>query len=228
MSSQDERLSKIKILLADDHAMLRQGIRMLLDNEPDFEVVAEAGDGEEAVRLCKTYKPDIVLMDVGMPKLGGLEATRQIKASYPEISVLVLTIHDDEEYVIGFLEAGATGYLMKSSYGVELLQAIRSVMAGDIFLHPAVGQKLLNRAASRHSNPVKLAGIEQLTPREIQILELVGRGISNRDIALELGISLRTVKGYLMNIFAKMKVKSRTEAVLYALKQRWIVLDEII
>jgi len=228
MPSQNERLSKIKILLADDHAMLRQGIRMLLDNEPDFEVIAEAGDGEEAVRLCKTYKPDIVLMDVGMPKLGGLEATRQIKAAHPATAVLVLTIHDDEEYVIGFLEAGATGYLMKSSYGVELLQAIRSVMAGDIVLHPAVGHKLLISAASHHSNPPKLAGIEQLTPREMQILELVGRGISNRDIALELGISLRTVKGHLMNIFAKMKVKSRTEAVLYALKHRWIVLDEII
>jgi DNA-binding NarL/FixJ family response regulator len=227
MSLQIKRLSKIRILLADDHTVMRQGVRMLLEREPDFEVVAEAGDGEEAVRLTGEYLPDVVLMDVGMPKLSGLEATRQIKANHPATSVLVLTIHDDEEYIIRFLEAGAAGYLMKSAYGEELLQAIRSLRAGDLVLHPIVGQKLLKRASSRQLKPIKLVDVEQLTPRELEVLKLVARGISNQRIAIELGIGVRTVKGHLVNIFAKMEVTTRTEAIINALKRGWIVLEEI-
>lgn len=227
MSSQVKRLSKIRILLADDHTVMRQGVRMLLEREPDFEVVAEAGDGEEAVRLTGEYLPDVVLMDVGMPKLGGLEATKQIKANHPDTLVLVLTIHDDEEYIIRFLEAGAAGYLMKSAYGEELLQAIRSLRAGDLVLHPIVGQKLLKRASRSQLKPIKLEDIEQLTPRELEVLKLAARGISNQRIALELGIGVRTVKGHLVNIFEKMEVTTRTEAIINALKRGWIVLEEI-
>lgn len=228
MPSSSKRLSKVKILLADDHIMLRQGIRLLLDREPDFEIVAEAGDGEEAVTLVGEYKPDVVLMDVGMPKLGGLEATRQIKAAHPATAVLVLTIHDDEEYIIGFLEAGAVGYLMKSAYGEELSRAIRSIMAGDMVLHPMVGRKLLRCAANRQLYPVKAEGAEKLTSREIEVLKLLGRGITNQGIALELDVSIRTVKGHLVNIFSKMKVSSRTEAVSCAFKRGLITLEEII
>ncbi|MFC1925332.1 response regulator [Chloroflexota bacterium] len=221
-------MSKVKILLADDHTMLRQGIRVLLDREPDFKVVAEAGDGVDAVRLCGEYKPDVVLMDVGMPLLGGLEATRQIKDICPDTAVLVLTIHDDEEYIIGFLEAGAVGYLMKNAYGEELSQAIRSIVAGDMVLHPMVGQKLLKCATNRQLNSVKTEVAEQLTPREVEVLRMVGKGTSNREIALKLGVSTRTVKGHLVNIFSKMKVHSRTEATLSALKRGLITMEEMI
>jgi len=223
----DEYLPKIKILLADDHTMLRQGIRVLLDREPDFEVVAEASDGEEAVRLCGEYKPDVVLMDVGMPKFGGLEATRQIKVAYPNIAVMVLTIHDDLEYIIGFLEAGASGYMMKSAYGEKLSRAIRSILVGDMVLDSIVGEKLLKCASVHHLYPAQLEGKQQLTSREIEVLSLLARGISNRDIALELGISIRTVKGHMVRIFSKMKVKSRTEATLSALKQGLVSLEQI-
>ena len=224
MCSADKYPQKIRILLADDHTLMRQGLRMLLEREPDFEVIAEAGDGEEAVSLSSKYKPDVVLMDVGMPKINGLEATKLIKAKHPAIAVLVLTIHDDEEYIIGFLEAGAAGYLLKSAYGEELLQAIRSLRAGDLVLHTVIGQKLLNRAASRQIKPIEIDSFDNLTPREIEVLKLAAKGISNQDIATELGISIRTVKGHLVNIFAKMEVGSRTEAVLNALKRGWIVL----
>lgn len=200
---------------------------MLLEREPDFEVIAEAGDGEEAVNLSSKYKPDVVLMDVGMPKMSGLEATKLIKAELPTTAILVLTIHDDEEYIIGFLEAGAAGYLMKSAYGEELLQAIRSLKAGDLVLHTVVGQKLLNRAAGRQFKPVDIDGMEILTPREIEVLKLAAKGLSNQNIATELGIGVRTVKGHLVNIFDKMEVGSRTEAVLNALKRGWIILEEI-
>jgi NarL family two-component system response regulator LiaR len=221
-------MTTTKILLVDDHPMLRQGIRQLLERERDFEVVAEAGDGEEAVRLASEFKPDIVLMDVGMPKVSGLEATRQIKAQHSEIAVLVLTVHDEDEYIIGLLEAGASGYLLKSAYGEELVQAVRSIRTGGYALHPVVGQRLLKRAASHQLKPIKLEGVEQRTTREIEVLKLAARGMSNREIATELGIGVRTVKGHLVSIFAKMRVGSRTEAVLRALKYGWIVIEDIL
>lgn len=221
-------MSKTKILLADDHPMLRQGIRELLERERDFEVVAEVGDGEEAVKLASELKPDVVIMDVGMPKLNGLEATKQIKAKHPATAVLVLTIHDEDEYIMGLLEAGAAGYLLKSAYGEELVNAIRSIRTGELVLHPVVGQKLLKRLASRQLRPIRLEGVEQLTNREIDVLKLAAKGMSNRDIAVELGLGLRTVKGHLVNIFSKMRVGSRTEAVLQALKRGWIILENVV
>lgn len=228
MPSPDKHQPKIKILLADDHIMLRQGIRALLDREIDFQVVAEAGDGQEAVILTEQHNPDIVLMDVAMPKVGGLEATRQIKAAHPETAVIVLTIYDDEEYILGFLEAGAAGYLMKSAYGEELSHAIRSVLAGDLVLHPSVGQKILNCCFNYRMLPAKLDNNDKFTSREIEVLKLLVQGKNNRHIALELDVSIRTVKGHLVSIFAKMKVKSRTEATLCALKRGLVTLDEVI
>ena len=228
MPSSDKYQPKIKILLADDHIMLRQGIRALLDRELDFDVVAEAGDGQEAVILANEHNPDVVLMDVAMPKLGGLEATRQIKEAHPDTAVVVLTIYDDEEYILGFLEAGAAGYLMKSAYGEELSYAIRSVLAGDLVLHPAVGQKILNFCFGTRMPPARLDNKEQFTSREIEVLKLLVQGKNNRQIALELEVSIRTVKGHLVSIFAKMKVKSRTEATLCALKRGLVTMDEVI
>ncbi len=221
-------MSRTKILLADDHPMLRQGIRELLERQSDFEVVAEAGDGDEAVRLASELKPHVVIMDIGMPKLSGLEATKQIKARHPATAVLVLTIHDEDEYITGLLEAGAAGYLLKSAYGEELVNAIRSIRTGELVLHPVVGQKLLKRMASLQPRPIKLESVEQLTNREIDVLKLAAKGMSNGDIAVELGIGLRTVKGHLVSIFSKMRVGSRTEAVLQALKRGWITLEDVV
>jgi len=208
--------------------MLRQGIRELLERDSDFQIVAEAGDGEEAVSQAAKFKPDVILMDVGMPKLSGLEATRKIKAEHPEIVVLVLTIHDEDEYIMGLLEAGAAGYLLKSAYGEELIQAIRSVRSGEFVLHPVVMKKLLQRANNHRLKPIRLEGVEQLTSRETEVLRYMATGMSNKEIAQQLGVGVRTVKGHLVNVFAKMRVSSRTEAVLSALKQDWISLEDIV
>lgn len=222
----DKDLTKIKIIIADDHPLIRQGIRTLLEREPDFDIVAEASDGEEAVKLTSEYEPDVILMDVGMPKLSGLDATRIIKAEHPGISVLVLTIHDDERYIIGFLKAGASGYLLKTAYGEELVHSIRALRAGTLVMHPTVGERLLSCFDSQQLNKVKLDGVEQLTVREVEVLKLAARGMGNNEIARELKIGVRTIKGYLVNIYAKLGVNSRTEAVVCALQQGWIALDE--
>lgn len=208
--------------------MLRQGIRELLERESDFQVISEVGDGEEAVSQAAKFNPDVILMDVGMPKLSGLEATKKIKAEHPEIVVLVLTIHDEDEYIMGLLEAGAAGYLLKSAYGEELIQAIRSARSGEFVLHPVVMKKLLQRANHHRLKPIRLEGVEQLTGRETEVLRFMATGMSNKEIAQKLGVGVRTVKGHLVNVFAKMRVSSRTEAVLSALKQDWISLEDIV
>ncbi len=218
-----------RILLADDYPLLRQGIRELLEREKDFEVVAEAEDGEQAVKLANDLSPDVVLIDVSMPKLSGLEATRKIKAEHPSVRVLVLTVHDEEEYILGLLEAGATGYLLKSAYGEELVQAIRSVRTGEYVFHPIVAQRLLKCALGHQQARVaRTENIDQLTVREIEVLKLACTGMSYRDIARELGIEVRTVKGHLVNIFSKMQVSSRTEAVLRAMKHNLVTVEDII
>lgn len=222
----EKSLSKIRIIIADDHPLIRQGIRTLLEREPDFNVVAEASDGEEAVMLTSKFKPDVILMDVGMPKLNGLEATRLIKSEHPATTVLVLTIHDDERYIIGFLKAGAGGYLLKSAYGEELVHSIRALRAGTLVIHPTVAERLLSCFDSHQLSKVKLDGVEQLTVREVEVLKLAARGMGNSDIAHELNIGVRTIKGYLVNIYAKLGVNSRTEAVVCAIQQGWISLDE--
>ncbi|MFO7996769.1 MAG: response regulator transcription factor [Dehalococcoidia bacterium] len=223
----DEVQVKIKILLADDHPIFRQGIRGLLERQQDFQVVAEAGDGEAAIRLAAEFNPDVVLIDIGMPLLNGLEATRRLKAENPGIAVLVLTIHEDEEYLFGLLEAGAAGYLLKSADGAELVQAIRAVRYGEHVLHPTVLQRLLKSAARRQFKPIRLGNVEELSPREVQVLQLAARGIGNKQIANEMSLGVRTVKGHMASIFAKMGVASRTEAVLTALKRGWIVIEDV-
>jgi len=219
-------LDVMEILIADDHPLLRQGIRHLLEREPDLRVVAEAGDGEEAVSLAESFHPNVVIMDIGLPKLNGLEATRRIKASHPSIAVLVFTVYDDEEYILGLLEAGATGYLRKNAYGEELTRAIRDVSAGVMVFDPNIGRSLLNRASQ--SSPVRYTShaCERLTPREAAVLTCAARGMSNQEIALHLNIRLRTVKGHLVSIFAKMGVNNRMKAVMQAIQSGFITTEE--
>ena len=220
-------MKKIKILIADDHAFVREGTRRILEQEPDLEVVAEAGDGEEAVRLASDLKPDVAIIDVAMPKLDGIEATRRIKALCPAVAVLVLSAYDDDQFVFGLLEAGAAGYLLKSVRGHEIVDAIRAVDAGESVLHPSVARKVLNRFASVSSRAQRKKPLELLTDREMEVLRLVTKGLSNKDIADGLSLSVRTVQGHLANIFNKLRVSSRTEAVVHALKEGWVTLDDV-
>lgn len=220
-------MKKIKILIADDHAFVREGTRRILEQEPDLEVVAEAGDGEEAVRLASDLKPDVAIIDVAMPKLDGIEATRQIKALCPAVAVLVLSAYDDDQFVFGLLEAGAAGYLLKSVRGREIVDAIRAVDAGESVLHPSVARKVLNRFASVSSRAQRKKPLELLTEREMEVMRLVTKGLSNKDIADGLCLSVRTVQGHLANIFNKLRVSSRTEAVVHALKEGWVTLDDV-
>ena len=222
MSGEEGR--KTRILLADGHHMVRQGIRRLLESEADFEVVGEADNGQEAVRLAREVKPDIIVMEASISKLDSLEITKRVKAEHPEVAVLILTASEEEEYIVGLVAAGAAGYLLKSAHGDELMQAIRFVRAGEFVCHPAVAQRLLKHAV--RPQPVALDFGQHLTRREAEVLKLAARGLNNRDIASCLGLTERTVKGHLMNVFGKMRVASRTEAVLEALKRGWVSLED--
>jgi len=219
--------AKTTILLADDHPLLRQSIRSVLEQERDLMVVGEASDGEEAIKLAEELHPDIILMDIAMPKLDGLEATRRIKALHPDMAVLVLTIHSDDQHIIGILEAGAAGYLTKSVFGEEVVQAVRGVVAGEMVLSPAIGRRLIKQAARYPTRAVPLERGERLSVRELEIIKLAAHGMSNKSIATELGITLRTVKGHLSEIFSKLNVGSRTEAVIAGLRAGFISVDDI-
>ncbi len=221
MSGEERR--KTKILLADGHHIVRQGIRRIFEGEPDLEVVGETDNGLDAVRLARELRPDIILMEARMPKLDGVEVTRRIKAELPEAAVLILTTCNDEEYIVGLLAAGAAAYLLKSAQGEELVQAIRSVRAGDFVCDPALAQKVFRRATRL---PVAVNSAEHLTRRELDVLKLAATGLGNRNIAAQLGLAERTVKGHLMNIFDKMSVSSRTEAVREALKRGWVSIQD--
>jgi NarL family two-component system response regulator LiaR len=220
-------LETIRILIADDHAFVREGTRRILEQEPDLEVVAEAGDGEEAVKLACDLKPDVALVDVAMPRLDGIEATRRIKAQCPAVAVLVLSAYDDDQFIFGLLEAGAAGYLLKSVRGQEIVDAIRAVHAGESVLHPSVARKVLNRFAGVSGKPRDRKSLDLLTEREMDVLKLVTKGSSNKDIAEGLCLSVRTVQGHLANIFNKLRVSSRTEAVVHALREGWVTLDDV-
>ncbi len=221
-------MHKIKIMLVEDHVLVREGTREMLERQADLQVIAEAGDGEEAIRLISECHPDVILMDIEIPKINGIEATRQIKALNPGACILGLTAYDNDPYVFAMLEAGAAGYLLKDVSTSELIQAIRAVYAGDSVLHPAIAQKVV-RFFARHpaTSPDPKAGLQAfLTDREREVLELAGKGQTNREIAGQLTISVRTVQVHLSNIFHKLEVGSRTEAVLYALRRGWLNLED--
>jgi len=207
--------------------VVREGTRQILEQEADMDVVAEAADGEEAVRLAGSSKPDVAIIDIAMPKLDGIEATKQIKTLYPAIAVLILTAYDDDQFVFSLLEAGAAGYLLKSIRGSELIEAVRAVYVGESVLHPAIARKVLNRFVPVSGQPQRQKPAEVVSEREMEVLKLATRGLSNQDIANELCLSLRTVQAHLGHIFNKLQVGSRTEAVVRALKDGWITLDDI-
>ena len=222
-------MGKIRVILAEDHAVVRQGTKHLLDRYPDIEVIGEAGDGEEAVALVKELKPDVAIMDVRMPRMSGIEATRKIKAECPEVAVLALTAHDDDEYVFALLESGANGYLLKTAEIEELVKAIRAVHAGQPALDPLVTQKVVSQFMNGKSLPDVMAQVgdemDGLTNRELEVLRMVAQGLTNKEVAQQLYISDRTVQAHLSSIFSKLQVSSRTEAVMYAIRKGWIVVD---
>jgi DNA-binding NarL/FixJ family response regulator len=202
-------------------------MRSLLEQEEDLEVVAEAGDGEEAIKHASDLTPDVVLMDIVMPKINGIEATKQIKQVSPTTAVLILTAYDDDRYVIGLLQAGAAGYLLKSASGKQIVEAIRSVATGDSVLDPAATRRLLSCVARYLFGAPGEVPEGLLSQREMDVLRLASRGMSNKEIALTLNLSMPTVKAHFVNIFNKMGVGSRTEAVIYGLRKGWLTLEDV-
>lgn len=220
-------MAKTRILIADDHAVLREGMRRLFDQEKDMEVIGEACDGEEAVSLVDELKPDIVLMDIVMPKLTGVEATKLIKKVNPATCILILTAYSDIRYILGLLEAGASGYLLKSARADEIVGAIRAVRSGESVLDSLATRKLLERVVNLSKEVPEEKGRGQLSPREIEILRLAARGMSNRDIAEKLELSMRTVKAHLSNIFNKMRCSCRTEAIVKGFREGYVTLEDV-
>ena len=213
----------IRLLLVDDHPVVRKGTRELLDTEHDFQVVGEAASGEEAVLKARELVPDVILMDVSMPGMNGIEATKQIKAERPAQNVLVLTSYDDDAYIFALLEAGAAGYLLKNASEAELLGAVRAVAAGESALHPSVARKVLERFSTTSTSS---APLDTISPRELEVLRVAATGRTNKEIARDLDISPRTVQVHLANIFSKLGVGSRTEAVLIGIKRGWVSLGD--
>jgi DNA-binding NarL/FixJ family response regulator len=214
----------ITILLAEDHKIVREGTRQLLEQSSDMRVVGEAADGMEAVRLAAEMQPDVIIMDVRLPRLNGIEATRTITTHYPKIKVLILSAYDDDSYVFPLLEAGASGYLLKTSSGAQLAEAIRQVSAGQTALSPSISVKIINRVGGRQAYRTNNMP-EGLTEREMDVLRAAAHGQSNKDIAAKLGISPQTVQVHLRNIFGKLGVGSRSEAVARAIQAGWITLE---
>jgi NarL family two-component system response regulator LiaR len=220
-------MGNINVLLAEDHLVTRQGIRRLIEDEDDLKVVGEAGDGEEAVRLTTELKPDVVVMDVAMPNLNGIDATRQIKLMHPEVAVLILSAYDDDEYVFALLKVGAAGYLLKSVSGDELIRAIRAAYKGEPILCPAIAKKVMNYFHLDGKVHITEATGEYPTNREMAIIKLAAKGMTNREIAEKLHLSIRTVEGHLRIIFNKLGVDSRIEATLYGLRKGWFTLENL-
>ncbi|HEY3312870.1 MAG TPA: response regulator transcription factor [Anaerolineales bacterium] len=213
--------SKIRVILADDHAVVRAGIRQFLETAGDILVEAEAGDGAEAVRLIEQNPPDVAVLDIQMPKMTGIEVTRWVRAHYRSLGVLVLTAYDDEPYALGVLQAGANGYVLKNASPEAIIQAVRDVHAGKSVVDALIAQKLVARMAQ----PAAQSPVEELTEREMEVLVLAARGFTNKSIALKLNISDRTVQGHLAHIFVKLQAGSRTEAVMRAVSLGWIAQD---
>ena len=205
----------IHVLIADDQAMLRSGLRLILEAEPDIVVTGEAGDGAEAVRVARREKPDVVLMDVRMPGVDGLEATRQIAASHLDTRVIVLTTFDLDDYVYGALRAGASGFLLKDAGGDQLIDAIRIVASGDALIAPSVTKRLIADFADRPVS-AEIAGLDDLTEREVEVLAEVAKGLSNAEVASVLFVSEATVKTHVSHILSKLDLRDRVQAVVAA------------
>jgi two-component system, NarL family, response regulator NreC len=205
-----------RVLIADDHPVLRSGLRVLLGADPDLEVVGEAGTGEETLRLAEELRPDVVLLDIGMPGESGIETVRRLKAKLPALKVLFLTMHEEEGMLLEALNAGGDGYLIKRADEAEIVQAIRAVRRGDVYVHPAMTRALLSQAETAERSPEP---VEPLSHREIDVLRLLARGNTNRQIAELLALSIRTVESHRANLMGKLGLSSRVELVTYAEEQ---------
>lgn len=223
---------KTKIVIIDDHQLFREGVKRILDFEPDFEVVAEGDDGEEALQLVEQYEPDVIIMDINMPSVNGVEATRQLVEANADTKVIILSIHDDETYVTHALQTGARGYLLKEMDADALIRAVKVVADGGSYLHPKVTHSLVKEyrrlAAQGQASTYSMQDVEirrplhLLTRRECEVLQLLADGKSNRGIGEALYISEKTVKNHVSNILQKMNVNDRTQAVVVAIKNGWV------
>src|SRR5512144_3219837 len=207
--------NKIRVLLADDHHIVRAGVRQLIESAADLQVVAEAGDGQEAQTLIEKHKPDVAILDIQMPKASGIEVTRWVRVHFPEVGVLILTAYNDDPYVLAVLQAGANGYVLKTAQADDLIQAVRDVNEGKSALDPNITHKLMSNIFKGTERKV----VEPLTDRELDVLRLAAKGYTNKSIGVQLSISDRTVQGHLAHIFAKLQASSRTEAVMRAVSQ---------
>lgn len=209
----------IRILLADDHIVMRKGLRLLLERQPDFEVVGETADGRETVESCDTLKPDVVVLDIAMPNLNGIEAARQIAAKLPHTSIVILSMHSDESYVLRALKAGARAYLLKDSAETDLINAIRAVSDGKAFFSPAISKMLADDYVRRLQQRGVEDSYELLTMREREILQLLAEGKTNKEVANLLNLSLYTVETHRGNILQKLNLHSAPELILYAVRK---------
>ena len=212
--------TKIKVMIVDDHGIVRQGLRTYLDLLEDITIIAEAENGLDALEKVKQFNPDIVLMDLVMPEMDGIEATHKICGSYPDVKVIVLTSFTEDEKVFSAIKAGAVGYLLKDISPPELAKAIQAVHSGETHLHPEITKKLMNQFVSPKSEAETPP--EDLTPREMEVLQLIAQGLSNKELANKLTISEKTVKTHLSSIFSKLHLSDRTQAAIYALKHNLV------
>jgi two-component system response regulator NreC len=208
-----------RLLLVDDHAVVRSGLRMLLEGQPDVEIVGEAGTAAQALEAVEHYLPDVILMDIGLPDKSGIEATREIKMHFPRVAVVALTIHEDEEYFFKMLDAGAAGYVPKRAAPDELLTAIRAAAAGEVYLYPSLAKLLVRDFLSGDRQAGAQAGLDGLTDREGEVLTYLAEGASNSEIAAALVISPKTVERHRENIMRKLNLHSRAELVRYAIRR---------
>ena len=218
-------MNKIRVLLAEDHTIVRKGLRSLLDGEAGIEVIGEAEDGREAVEKVQQLLPDVVLMDIAMPGLNGLEATRQIKKRFPEVKVVILTMHANEEYIFQILRAGASGYLVKQAAPTELLSAIQAAYQGESFLSPSISRKVIEEYIQQAEATAENDSYDQLTDREREVLQLIAEGHPNREIAELLHISVKTVETHRANLMDKLDIHSTAELTQYAIRKGVISTD---
>mgnify|MGYP001314738209 FL=1 len=216
----------IRVLIADDHAIVRSGLGMLINAQEDMQVVGYASDGKEACEKAMELRPDVVLMDLSMPPgENGLTATARLKESAPDIQVLVLTMHDDEEYLFQVLQAGASGYILKSAPDLDLIHAIRTVMNGDAYLYPSATKSLIEEFLQMVKNGDDQAKYEILTDREKEVLVLIAKGFSNKEIAEQLVVSVKTIESHKAHIMEKLHLRTRPDLVRYAIKKGWLDLE---